>query len=40
MILFKDGSLKDVAQASDHLNLSALSNAVEKHFLCYPKEVR
>lgn len=40
MILFKDGSLKDVAEASDHLNLTALSNDVEKHFLCYPKEVR
>ncbi|MDG1261459.1 MAG: HD domain-containing protein [Flavobacteriales bacterium] len=40
MIHFKDGSLKDVATASDHLNLDALSNEVEKHFLCYPKEVR
>ena len=33
MIHFKDGSLKDVATASDHLNLDALSNEVEKHFL-------
>lgn len=37
MIRFKDGSLKDVAAASDHLNLSALSQKVEKFFLCYPK---
>lgn len=39
-INFKDGSLKDVASASDHLNLSALSEVVEKHFLCYPEEAR
>jgi HD superfamily phosphohydrolase len=36
MIRFKDGSLRDVAAASDHLNLSALSQTVEKFFLCYP----
>lgn len=39
-IKFKDGTVRDVAEASDHLNLSALSEVVEKHFLCYPKEVR
>lgn len=39
-IKFKDGKVLDVAEASDHLNLSALSEAVEKHFLCYPNEVR
>lgn len=39
-IKFKDGSIQDVAEASDHLNLSALANTVEKHFLCYPREVR
>lgn len=39
-IHFKDGSLKDVASASDHLNLSALSESVEKHFLCFPEEAR
>jgi hypothetical protein len=39
-ILFKDGTLKDVASASDHLNLSALSEPVEKHFLCFPEEAR
>lgn len=36
LIRFKDGSLKDAASASDHLNLHALSQKVEKHFLCYP----
>lgn len=39
-IKFKDGSIIDAASASDHLNLSALSEPVEKHFLCYPKEAR
>lgn len=39
-IKFKDGRIEDVAQASDHLNLSALANTVEKHFICYPAEVR
>ena len=35
-ILFKDGTVKDAATASDHLNLRTLSQAVEKHFVCYP----
>ncbi len=39
-ILFKDGRLVDVAAASDHLNLEALSETVEKHFIAYPKELR
>lgn len=39
-VLFKDGRLMDVAAASDHLNLEALSQTVEKHFLAYPKEIR
>ena len=39
MILSRDGSLTDVATASDHLNISVLSHPVEKFFLCYPKKV-
>lgn len=38
-ILFKDGSIKDVAQASDQLNLKVLSKPVVKHYLCYPKRL-
>jgi len=38
-MLFKDGSVRDVAAASDHLNLSTLSMPVERHFLAYPKEL-
>lgn len=37
-ILRKNGTLTDVAKASDHLNLKALSNTVTKHYVCYPKE--
>ena len=39
-ILYKDGSLKDIAEASDQLNISALSKVVTKHFICYPKECK
>ena len=37
-ILRKNGKLTDVAKASDHLNLKALSKTVTKHYVCYPKE--
>ncbi len=39
-ILMKDGSLVDVAKASDLLNLKSLSKTVSKHFICYPKELK
>lgn len=35
-LLMKDGTIMDVAEASDNLNISALSNPVEKYFLTYP----
>jgi len=38
-ILSKNGTVRDVAAASDHLNLSALSMPVERHFLAWPKEI-
>lgn len=38
-ILYKDGSLKDIAKASDQLNISVLSAPVIKYYLCYPKEI-
>lgn len=37
-ILKKSGKLKDVAKASDQLNLAALSKTVTKFYICYPKE--
>ena len=39
-ILYKDGSLKDIAEASDQLNISALSKkVVTKHFSVIQKNV-
>ena len=37
-ILYKTGEIKDVTEASDHLNLQALSNTVYKYYICYPKK--
>ena len=36
-ILYKNETVKDIAEASDHLNLQALSTPVIKYFMCYPK---
>jgi len=36
-ILFKDGSIKDIADASDMLNISVLTKKVEKNYFCYFK---
>lgn len=36
-ILKKDRSVEDVVEASDQLNLKALSKPVTKYYLCYPK---
>ena len=38
-ILTGKGTLVDVAEASDQLNLQSLSTTVTKHFICYPKEL-
>ena len=38
-ILYKDGTVKDISEASDQLNISVLSQPVIKHFICYPKEL-
>ena len=38
MILEKEGTLMDVAQRSDHLNLEVLSRPVTKFYICYPKK--
>ncbi len=36
-LLYKNGSLQDISEAADQLNISALSKPVVKHFLFYPK---
>jgi HD superfamily phosphohydrolase len=37
-ILFNDGTIKDLAVASDLFNVSLLAKPLVKYFLCYPKE--
>ena len=37
-ILFKNGQIKDIINASDHLNLKVLSKPVTKYYICFPKE--
>ena len=39
-ILFKNGELKDISDASDMLNIQVLSKNVKKFFFCYPEECR
>jgi len=34
-ILFKDGTIKDIADASDMLNINVLTKKVVKHYFCY-----
>lgn len=36
-ILYKDGSCKDIAEASDLLNISLLSKKIRKYYLCYQR---
>ncbi|NHM06985.1 HD domain-containing protein [Flavobacterium sp. CYK-4] len=38
-ILKKDKSIEDVVEASDQLNLKALSKPVTKYYICYPKQL-
>jgi hypothetical protein len=37
-ILFKDGNVMDIADATDTLNIKAMAVPVEKHYMCFPKE--
>jgi len=38
-ILFKDGTVKDITEVSDQLNINMLSKPTTKFFLCYPKDI-
>ncbi|NPA36010.1 MAG: phosphohydrolase, partial [Chlorobi bacterium] len=38
-ILYNNNELKDITEASDMLNLSALGKISRKFYLCYPKSV-
>lgn len=39
LILYKNGTLLDIANASDNLNISVLSKPIIKHFLCVEREI-
>ncbi|MCH8331874.1 MAG: phosphohydrolase, partial [Bacteroidetes bacterium] len=39
-IYFGDGQIKDIAEASDQLNISVLSGPVVKYYLCSPKSLQ
>lgn len=38
-LLFKNGQLKDIAEASDNLGVAALGGVVEKHYLAFPRSM-
>jgi HD superfamily phosphohydrolase len=38
-VLMKDGSVKDIATASDYSNLEALAKTIRKYILCYSKDL-
>jgi HD superfamily phosphohydrolase len=38
-VLMKDGSIVDIASASDLPNIKAMSKIVKKYYLCFPKSV-
>ncbi|MXV14893.1 HD domain-containing protein [Hufsiella ginkgonis] len=39
-LLMKDGSVRDIAEASDNANLEALAKTVKKYILCYDKQLK
>ncbi len=36
-IMDKKGRIRDIAEASDMLNIAVLSKTIRKYFLCYPR---
>ena len=39
-LYYKNGDIIDIIEASDQLNIQALTKPVVKHFLCYPKGIK
>ncbi len=39
-LMYRDGAVKDIAEVSDHFNISTLTGEVTKHLLIYPKSCR
>ncbi len=38
-ILYKNGKIKDILKASDHLSSKVLSKTVSKYYICFPKDI-
>lgn len=38
-ILYRNGTIQDISEASDMLDISVLTKVVKKYYLCYPKEL-
>ena len=36
-LLYKDGSLRDIAEASDNFGIQAMARPVVKHYLAFPR---
>ena len=36
-ILYKDGSIRDISEASELLNVQLLSKKIRKYYLCYQR---
>jgi HD superfamily phosphohydrolase len=39
-LLYKDGHISDISEAADQMTIKALSEPVERHFICFPRELR
>jgi hypothetical protein len=39
-LLYKNGQIQDISQAADQMTIKALSEPVERHFICFPRELR
>jgi hypothetical protein len=39
-LLYKDGHTSDISQAADQMTIKALSEPVERHFVCFPREFK
>ena len=39
-ILYKDGTVKDISQASELFNMQLLSKKIKKHYLCYQQIIQ
>ena len=39
-LLYKDGHISDISQAADQMTIKALSEPVERHFICFPRELK